>query len=130
MKISAFDVASRYVYPSIRRRIVEILYTEYKMNQSEIADLTYITQSAVSRYVRQNRGIFIDISKFKDIDQKVRKTTEWILKSRPTEYDIHKRIVEIALEMLGKGYVCIFHHNIDESVNPSECKTCIDLFGH
>ncbi len=129
MKINAFEVASRYVYPSIRRRIVEILSNEHKLNQREIARLIHITQSAVSRYIRQNRGTYIEIEQFKDIDEEIRKMVQWIIKDEPNEYDLHKKIIEISLEMLGKGYVCVFHHEIDESVDPSSCKTCIDLFG-
>ncbi len=129
MKVSAFEVASRYVYPSIRRRIVDILYNEYKKNQKEIAKLTHITQSAVSRYIRHNRGVIIDISQFRDIDKEVHSIAKWIITDNPDEYELHKRIIEISLKMLGKGYVCTFHHDIDESVDPSECRTCIDLFG-
>jgi predicted transcriptional regulator len=128
MKTNAFEVASRYVYPSIRRRLVEVL-REKGLKQTEIAELLHITQSAVSRYLKMDRGSFIDVSKFPDIDAEVTALAEKIVQERPSEYEIHSELVKMSLEMLGRGYVCSFHSKIDPEVNPSECNVCLELFG-
>ncbi|ASJ04397.1 transcriptional regulator [Thermococcus barossii] len=128
MKTNAFEVASRYVYPSIRRRLVEVL-REKGLKQTEIAELLHITQSAVSRYLKMDRGAFIDVSKFPDIDAEVTALAEKIVRERPSEYKIHSELVKMSLEMLGRGYVCAFHSKIDPEVNPSECNVCLELFG-
>ncbi|NJE60917.1 ArsR family transcriptional regulator [Thermococcus sp. 21S7] len=128
MKTNAFEVASRYVYPSLRRRLVEILY-ENGLKQTEIAQLLHITQSAVSRYLRMDRGALMDVSQFPDIDNELRSFADEIIKKKPSEYKVHRKLVEISVEMLGKGYVCQFHSKIDPEVNPAECSVCLELFG-
>ncbi|WP_456423878.1 transcriptional regulator [Thermococcus sp.] len=127
MKVTAFEVASRYVYPSLRRRLVEHL-REKGLRQREIAGLLHVTQSAVSRYLNMDRGALIDISKFRDIDRDLKRLADEIIEFRPSEYEIHTELIRIALKMLGKGYVCSFHASIDPGVNPAECRVCIELF--
>ncbi|NJE55243.1 transcriptional regulator [Thermococcus sp. 21S9] len=128
MKVNAFEVASRYVYPSLRRRLVEHL-RERGLKQTEIAELLHVTQSAVSRYLNMDRGALVDVSKFREIDEDLKNLADEIVEFRPSEYDIHMRLIGIALKMLGKGYVCSFHARIDPEVNPAECRVCIELFG-
>jgi predicted transcriptional regulator len=128
MKTNAFELASRYVYPSLRRRLVEIL-REKGLKQTEIAELLHITQSAVSRYLGAERGTLIDISTFPDIDGKLQALADRIITERPSEYDIHSELVKLSLEFLGKGYGCSFHSRLDPEINPAECRICIELFG-
>jgi predicted transcriptional regulator len=128
MKVSPLEVASRYVYPALRRRLVEIL-RERDLKQAEIANLLHITQSAVSRYLRMNRGALIDVSSFPDVESLLKETAEWVLNERPNEYSIQKRLMEIAVYMLGKGYVCSFHSKIDPELEPEKCNICLELFG-
>lgn len=54
---------------------------------------------------------------------------ETIVKERPDEYYIHGELVKIAIEMLGKGYVCSFHSRVDPEIDPKLCKICIETFG-
>ncbi|WP_297474858.1 transcriptional regulator [Thermococcus sp.] len=128
MKTNAFEVASRYVYPAIRRRLVEHL-REKGLKQTEIAELLHITQSAVSRYLREERGKLIDVSSFPDIDGKIAELADEIIKEKPGEYEIHTELVKLSLEFLGKGYGCSFHAEIDPEIDPKECRVCIELFG-
>ncbi|ASJ09385.1 transcriptional regulator [Thermococcus siculi] len=128
MKTNAFEVASRYVYPSLRRRLVEVL-RERGLKQTEIAELLHITQSAVSRYLRMDRGALIDISAFPDVDGEIKALADRIIEEKPGEYEIHSELVKLSLEFLGKGYACSFHFQIDPEINPAECRICIELFG-
>ncbi|EHR77402.1 transcriptional regulator [Thermococcus litoralis DSM 5473] len=128
MKTNAFEAVAKYVYPSLRRRLVEIL-REKGLSQIQIAGLLYITQSAVSRYLRMNRGALIEVEKFPDIDEKLKRLAEIIMKEKPDEYYIHGELVKIAVEMLGKGYVCSFHSKVDPGIDPKLCRICIETFG-
>ncbi|WP_297509797.1 helix-turn-helix domain-containing protein [Thermococcus sp.] len=128
MKTSAFEVASRYVYPALRRRLVEIL-REKGLRQAEIAELLHITQPAVSRYLREERGALVEVSSLPDVEERLHSLAEEIVKKRPDEYWIHARLVEITLYGLGRGYFCQFHALIDPELNPSECRICLELFG-
>lgn len=129
MKTNAFEVAAKYVYPSLRRRLVEILYREHRLKQMDIARLLHITQSAVSRYLKMDRGALIDVESFEDIDEELRKLAMEVITNPPGEYELHSRLVLISLEMLGKGYVCSFHSRIDPEIDPGRCQVCLDLFG-
>lgn len=129
MKTNAFEVAAKYVYPSLRRRLVEILYREHGLTQVRIAELLHITQSAVSRYLRMNRGALIDVGRFEDIDDELRQSAEWIISEEPDEYKIHAEIIRIALKMLGKGHLCPLHAEIDPEIDPGKCHVCLELFG-
>lgn len=128
MKINAFEAAAKYVYPSLRRRLVEILYKK-GLTQVQVAELLHITQSAVSRYIKMNRGALVEVEKFKDIDEELMELADRILKERPNEYYIHSELMKIALKMLGKGYVCSFHSKVDPEVDPAMCNICLDIFG-
>lgn len=128
MKTNAFDAVAKYVYPALRRRLVEIL-RESGLNQIQIAKLLHITQSAVSRYLRMNRGALIEVEKFPEIDEKLKELAENIMKEKPDEYYIHGELVKIAVEMLGKGYVCSFHSKVDPEIDPKLCRICIETFG-
>ncbi|NJE06231.1 ArsR family transcriptional regulator [Thermococcus sp. M36] len=128
MKTNAFEVASRYIYPSLRRRLVEVL-REKGLTQTGIAELLHITQSAVSRYLKMDRGALIDLKAFPDIDEEVKALAERIIRERPDEYEIHAELVRISLRLLGKGYACSFHARIDPDIDPSLCNVCIELFG-
>ncbi|HHI01144.1 MAG TPA: transcriptional regulator, partial [Thermococcus litoralis] len=102
---------------------------EKGLNQMQVAKLLYITQSAVSRYLRMNRGALVDVEKFPDIDNKLKGLAETIVKEKPDEYYIHGELVKIAIEMLGKGYVCSFHSKVDPEIDPKLCRVCIETFG-
>lgn len=128
MKISLFELAYRFLYPALRRRIVEILHRDFKLNQLKIAELLHITQSAVSRYLHMNRGAILDLSRFPDIEQDMQKLAKKIVNEEPNEYLIHQEFTRILLKALGKGYICSFHKKIDKEVDPSLCRTCINLF--
>ena len=118
----------RYVFPSVRRRLVVILYREFGLGQEEVAKRAHLTQSAVSRYIRGGRGSYIDLSKFKDIDRMLRDLAEELSKNVMSEYDLQYRLAKIAFEALGKGYICSYHEKIDRTVDLSRCNICRDLF--
>ncbi|AEM38542.1 transcriptional regulator, XRE family [Pyrolobus fumarii 1A] len=127
MKTNAFEVAYRYVYPSVRKRLVEKL-SEKGLTQTEIAKLLHITQSAVSRYLSAERGAPLDLKPYPDIDAELEQLAQEILSSHPDEYQIHYHLVRISLEVLRRGYACQLHATIDPGLDPKKCKTCIILF--
>jgi predicted transcriptional regulator len=51
-----------------------------------------------------------------------------LVKQYSTIY-IQKKLMEIAVYMLGRGYVCSFHSKIDPELDPKRCRICIELFG-
>jgi len=126
--ISILKIISRYVYPAIRRRLVEILYKEYNLRQDDVARMLNITQSAVSRYVKINRGSFINIAEFKDIDSELKNLADRIVTSNIDMLELEYELTRITFVTLGKGYICRYHKYIDNEIDPKTCKICIKLF--
>ena len=48
----------RYVIPAIRSLLVNYMYVEMGMGQMKIAKITGMSQSAISRYVNNERGLY------------------------------------------------------------------------
>ena len=128
MRLTIYELMNRYVYPAIRRRLVEILYHDIGLNQMEIARLLGITQSAVSRYVVKNRGTFLDVSKFSEIEYDLRKIAKQVAERKLDEYTLHIELSRVIFKILAKGYVCNFHSKLDRTINLRKCSICPKLF--
>jgi len=128
MRVNVFELAYRYVYPSVRRRLVQILYLNFGLKQMEISRLLGLTQSAVSRYITSSRGVFVDISRFGDIDQAIKKLAAEIVNNGLDKYTVQYELARITLKALGQGYLCGFHRKLEEDVDLRKCRTCLNLF--
>ena len=128
MKYSVFELAYRHVYPAVKRRLVEILYNEYKLTQQEIARLLHISQSAASRYKNLARGGLVDLSRFKDIDEEIHRLAEKVVHENLDKYRLVNELTRITLKILAKGYICSYHKMIDKDIDPDKCRICLDLF--
>lgn len=62
------ELIVKYILPSVRASLVRKL-AENGMSQSEIADILGLSQSAVSRYIRMERGSRDDIVKDREISR-------------------------------------------------------------
>ncbi|WFO75008.1 transcriptional regulator [Desulfurococcaceae archaeon MEX13E-LK6-19] len=125
--LTLFDLGYRYLFPSMRRRLVEILHNELGLEQIEIAEKLEISQAAVSRYLSMKRGVLIDISRYKDVDAKLKKLAEEIAYENIDTYTIYKGLVSITIYFLAKGYACRYHARIDPSIDPSRCRICLEI---
>jgi len=128
IRTNIFGIISKFVYPSIKRRLVEILYRELKLNQKYIAELLHISQSTVSRYLTMERGSYLDISTCEEIDNDLKILAKEISKEKYDEYSVEYNIVKITLKALGSGCICRFHKQIDPHIDPKKCKICLRLF--
>jgi len=122
------NIISNYVYPSIRKKLVEILYYEKKFKQKEIARKLYITQSAVSRYIRGSRGRYLDITKATETMKELKELAEIIAKSDLEPEELEYRLATIVFKAMGRGEICQFHSQI-ENIDPKTCTLCRELFG-
>ena len=123
-----FELGSRFVVPSLRRKIVEVLYKDYKLNQVEIAKLLHITQSAVSRYLGGGRGKLIDISKYEDIANDLKVFVKTILDKRLSSIEIQRELIRLSLKMFSRKYLCDIHREKDPSIDIHKCNICPEMF--
>jgi hypothetical protein len=128
MKTNPFELAYRYVFPSIRRHLVEILYREYNLNQLKIAESLGLTQSAISRYVDRVRGTAFDVTKYNDLNRELRDLAVKIVNGKTNVYEVQYELTRITVTALRNGYVCGLHEVIDDEIDPSKCGICLRVF--
>ncbi len=129
MKISIFELGYRYLIPSIKKRLVEIMLRDYGYTQREIANILGVSESVVSRYIANQRGCLIDIKAYSYIDKKLRGLAESIASHKLVDrYAIYRNLYSMALEMMAKKYVCAIHRELDRDIDPSKCNICPELF--
>ncbi|MEM2680741.1 MAG: transcriptional regulator, partial [Candidatus Bathyarchaeia archaeon] len=75
--ISIFEFSYRYIIPSIKRRLVEKL-VEIGVTRKEIAKKLDLSTSAISRYLSMERGTYINIAVYNDVDNAVNKLASLI----------------------------------------------------
>ena len=126
MRITALELAARYVYPAVKRRLAEKLAAR-GLSQAQIARLLGVTQSAVSRYLSAQRGRY-DVTFSRDIDEELERVAEALLQGRLNRYCLHLELTRITILVLARGYACELHARLDPSVDPAACKTCPTLF--
>ncbi|MCD6127686.1 MAG: winged helix-turn-helix transcriptional regulator [Methanomicrobia archaeon] len=72
------EIIVKEVLPTIRSAVVFILYNEYKLTQTEIAEKMGITQASVNQYIQKTRGrnrkILDNIPEIKEKSKEIAKT--------------------------------------------------------
>jgi predicted transcriptional regulator len=122
-----FELAYRYVEPSIRKLIV-LKLVEKKIPPIIIAEKLSISTSLVSRYVKGERGRFLDPSKYPDLVLRVEEISEKIATGELEGISLQIEINKLVLKTLSDKRVCGLHKMIDETVNPVTCNICPTLF--
>lgn len=73
------ETAVKYILPSVRSIVANHLYKRHGFSQLEIARLMGVSQSTVSRYVNNERGLYAQaIEKIPDLEQKLEEITRYI----------------------------------------------------
>ncbi len=127
MMKSPLYLLDKYVYPALRRQLVLKLYSK-GLGVSEISRRLKLSKSLVSRYIRGERGSLVDVSKYRDVVEELDKIAEGIINNDIDEYMVEIQLVKLALYMMKKRYLCIYHGKIDPEINPSKCNICIEAF--
>jgi len=129
MKVSAFEIASRYVLPSLKRRLAEIMLKEYGFTQKEIARILGVSEAAVSRYISGERGHYLRIENLKGVDEKLRRIVEALQKGKANALAVHYMLHIVVAEMMAEKRLCSIHRELDEDINLAECNICPKIFG-
>ena len=114
--------------PSLRRRLVEILYREHGFTQQEISEMLGLSQPAVSKYLSGSRGFYLDVSIINEVEESVKHLASLIAIGRLKGYSLELELARIVISMLGRGYACQLHAKLDTTITPYECGVCKKLF--
>lgn len=119
----------RYVIPYIQRRVVEEL-RKRGMSNTGIAERLGITPSAVTRYLKGERGVEIDLSNRPDMEALIEGIAEAVAREGLDKYGAMTAIAAATAYALSRRYLCSYHARIDEGIDPAKCNVCIKAFGN
>ncbi|MEL9998118.1 MAG: hypothetical protein QXH99_06475 [Sulfolobales archaeon] len=122
-----FEIAYRYVMPSLRRALTEELYKR-KLSKKEIASKLLLSHSLVSRYINGERGYTIELRQFKDVNELVSRLADEVVSKDLSIYEINEKLIKIAIYVMSKKYLCNFHSRIDPDIDPIKCSICPNTF--
>ncbi|MEM4824032.1 MAG: transcriptional regulator [Zestosphaera sp.] len=125
---SVFELGYRYLVPSLKKRLAEIMNKELRMSEVEIARKLKITPSAVSRYLSSERGTAIDLTRFPDLDRELSKLAKDLIARDLDWLTIEARLLEISLLAMSRKYLCGLHHKLQPIIDPVKCRICPEFF--
>lgn len=127
---SVLELGYRYIIPSLRRRLVEILHQELKLGKIEVARKLGISPSAVSRYLNSERGAILDVSRVSPaVEEALRKLAEAVARGDLDHYAVEGELLRIALRAAASRSLCGYHSKYF-GVDPARCGICSRLFSY
>jgi predicted transcriptional regulator len=124
---NVFELAYKYVVPSIRNALARELVKK-GMSRKNAAELLNLSRSAVSRYLNDERGVFVKTTKFKDFQNMVKKLADKIVRMEMDEYTIQEEVSKMVVYFLSRKYFCTNHKKINPNINVSRCSICKNVF--
>jgi predicted transcriptional regulator len=122
-----FELATRYVAPSIRRHLARELVRR-GMARADAARILNLSRSAITRYIKSERGAGIRLTRFSDVTQMIKELATKILKNELDKSQIQERIAEITAYILSKKYFCTYHKKLDPEIDILHCNLCPTIF--
>lgn len=108
-----------YVIPAVRRELALTLKNK-GLTQKEVAKKLFITEPAVSQYLKSKRAKQVKFSK--EMKNEINKAAEKILKE-PSKINVIKQTQEILKKARINQVLCKLHKEMDETIN-CKCKGC------
>jgi predicted transcriptional regulator len=119
------EAVVKTVLPNIRALIAKELSENYHMRQADVAKLLGISQSAVSMYVRKNRGIGINLEKERDVHERIIWLSERIFDGSITQEEYISKVCEICKLVRSRGLLCPLHKQYAKPLNLDACSYCL-----
>ncbi|MBL7100639.1 MAG: helix-turn-helix domain-containing protein [Nanoarchaeota archaeon] len=106
-----------YVIPALRKAFAEIMLKK-GLKQKDIAKRLDLAKSAVSQYLKSQRGTELKFDK--TMHKKIEKSVNNILKNKST---VKEEIIRLCNIIRKDGLLCCFHKAKDK--NMKKCKVCL-----
>ena len=126
--MNPLELASRYVVPSVMRRLVEILVEEYGLSRVEAARRTGLSPAAVTRYLKGERGATLYARGIEELDSRIRELAKEVVSGSVSAPRLQGKVAGIAAYAMAKGYFCRFHAELDPRFGPASCSACREVF--
>jgi predicted transcriptional regulator len=118
------EVAVKSVVPAIRSAIARELTQSYGLKQEDVAQLLGITQTAVSKYTRHNRGTVLQVEKVKDTELVLKETVKSLANGKMNKYQLAVKLCRICAIIRQNGLMCKLCSLTDPNINNQECIVC------
>lgn len=121
------EIASKSIIPSIKRSLVKILYENYGIKQTKIAEFLDITQSAVSHYLKGIRGVNIKLEDLEELKEDLESFAKELINNNLKTSEKIIRYCRLCSKIRAKGLMCKLHKAYDPSISMEECKICKEI---
>ncbi|RLG81131.1 MAG: transcriptional regulator [Thermoprotei archaeon] len=128
MKKSLFELAARYVLPSIRRLLVEELWNN-GLSVREIAGILGISYSLVSRYLRGERGSSMDFTEDSTVRESIKGIAFKAMSGEADRYIVEEELVKLTLHIFASRKLCKYHKRLEPGIDIEKCRICPRVFG-
>jgi len=129
--MNLLDFISKYVYPSIKKCLIQILHEDYKLSLKKISEKLHMSRGLVSKYINGVRGTTIKLNKDDQICKDISVLAKEAVNNDLDAFHIKQRLIRIMFKWLYMGFFCNKHIEIDrEKEFLRNCKLCMILFKH
>jgi predicted transcriptional regulator len=119
-------VAVKSVVPAVKSLVATQLVEKHGLKQDEVAEILGISQSAVSRYTRKNRGQAIRAGDIEDIKPLITKMTLLLLDGEYQGRQFMDYFCQTCALVRETGLMCQFCRRMDPKVEIEQCRFCLD----
>jgi predicted transcriptional regulator len=126
--LTPYEIIVKSALPAIRGILVRELYTRYKFKQTEIASSLHITQAAVSYYLTDSRGKYVNVLfEHEDVSEKIRELAREIQENRLSLTELMIKINDIIVYMMKNKYLCDLHKLLESNLDIENCDLCPEI---
>lgn len=122
-----FELAYRYVVPAFRGSLAKRL-VEKGVSESKVATMLGLSRSAISRYVKAERGWIVKLANLEDAKRLIENLADEIVEENMDPTNVQERIIEATAYLMSRKLFCVFHKKIDPGIKVAECKICLTIF--
>lgn len=119
-------MAVKSVVPAVKSLVATQLVEKHGLKQDEVAEILGISQSAVSRYTRKNRGQAIRAGDIEDIKPLITKMTLLLLDGEYQGRQFMDYFCQTCALVRETGLMCKFCRRMDPNVEIEQCRFCLD----
>jgi len=119
------EIAVKSVIPAIRACVAKELTQTYKMRQNDVADRLGITQTAISKYVRDVRGHVVRIDQTEEIRSMMNKIVSQAANDKISRTQLTLGFCEVCKMVRRNGIMCELCKRSDPAIDIDLCKVCM-----
>ncbi|MDH5732249.1 MAG: hypothetical protein OEY88_00500 [Candidatus Bathyarchaeota archaeon] len=94
------------------------------MKQKDVAILLGVTQTAVSKYTRQIRGIVLKVEDIEEVQPILKEVIASLTKRHMSKYELVERLCTVCRIIREKGLMCEICRRSDSSIDVQQCLIC------